>query len=316
MKQEKFLSMKKELLTIKQKGFSIIEIVLAVSIFGLIITAFLGTYLYGQESSVLAGNRSRAVFLASEGLEAVQNIRDEDFNNLADGTYGIATSTNEWAFLGSSDNTDIFTRQIDIETIDSDRKLITSTITWQQNLQRQGSVSIVGYLNNWAKVVAVPTTINIAANTKHASDNTGDNLAGITSDDATEDPDLLSSVSALDNVYSADKSDIMYIDSFDTSSIPGGSTITAAVLHLEYGAENGYNGTNSIRYDNGAGLTNTTITPTDITGWSGDLTFDLYAAGADTLAELTNLDIEFTNNDSGQADAIHFDYAWIEVTYN
>jgi hypothetical protein len=159
-------------------------------------------------------------------------------------------------------------------------------------------------------------SLNILPSAKHASDTTGDTLAGITSDNATENPDTLSAVSTLDNVYTVNKSAVFYITSFDTSSIPGGASITGAVLHLQYGAENGYNGTNFVRYNNGGGLTDTTIRPTDIAGWSADLTYNLYTAGVDTVAELGNLDLEFTNNDGSTSDAIHFDYMWVEVTYS
>jgi len=160
------------------------------------------------------------------------------------------------------------------------------------------------------------TTINILPNAIHANDTTTELISEITGDDSTVDPDRLSKVTAADNTYTVDGGGkIMQLDTFDVSSIPDGSTISAAVLHLQYGAEDGYTGTNYVRYDNGAGLTNTTILPTDITGWSADLTYDLYAQGVDTKTELQNVDIEFTNNDPPAADAIHFDYVWITVTY-
>ena len=159
------------------------------------------------------------------------------------------------------------------------------------------------------------TIIDVLPNAKHANDTTGDTLSGITGDDATENPDTTTAVNTSDNIYTVDKGDVMQLDTFDVASIPDGSTISAAVLHLQYGAENGYNGTNPVRYDNGGGLTTTGITPSDITGWSADLTFDLYAAGVDTKAETQNVDIEFTSNDGAGPDAIHFDYVWITITY-
>jgi prepilin-type N-terminal cleavage/methylation domain-containing protein len=136
-------------------GFSLIEVLLAVALFGLILTGFVGAFIYGQQSTALAGARSRAVFLAEEGLEAVRNIRDEDFVNLIDGTYGLAISGNQWNFSGNSDTSDIFTREIEIATIDDDRKLVISKISWQQNLQRLGEISLQTYLTNWQAVVSI-----------------------------------------------------------------------------------------------------------------------------------------------------------------
>lgn len=134
----------------KSTGFSTIEVLLSSSILILIVTALMGAYIYGSESTALAGQRSRAAFLAEEGLEASRNIRDAGFSNFSDGTKGLAISGNQWTFSGTSDTTDSFyTRQITISTIDSNRKQIISTVTWQQNPQRIGSVTLTTYLTNW-----------------------------------------------------------------------------------------------------------------------------------------------------------------------
>lgn len=138
-----------------QKGFSLLEVILAGAIFVLVISAFAGVLIYGQESTNLAGKRARAVFLAEEGLEAIRNIRDNNFNNLVNGIYGLSTSGNQWSFLGSQDIADIFTRAEIISTIDADRKLITSNIAWQQNLQRTGNIVLETYLTNWQRTVSM-----------------------------------------------------------------------------------------------------------------------------------------------------------------
>ncbi len=143
------------------KGFSIIEVLLAVSILVLIVTAFMGAFIYGSESTALAGQRARATFLAEEGLEASRNIRDASFSNLADGTKGLAILGNQWIFSGSSDTTDDFyTRQITISTIDSNRKQLVSNVSWQQNNQRTGSVSLTTYLTNWRNATLVSSCTN------------------------------------------------------------------------------------------------------------------------------------------------------------
>ena len=131
-------------------GFSTVEALFAAAIFGLLVTAFVGAYLFGQEATALAGRRARAVLLAHEGLEATRNIRDAAFANLTDGVHGLAISGNRWLFSGVSDGTDIFTRQITITPLsDSNHKTVTATVTWQQNPQRTGSVSITTHFTNW-----------------------------------------------------------------------------------------------------------------------------------------------------------------------
>ena len=132
-----------------QKGFSLVEVLLASALLSIVVTTFTLAIIYGQESTALAGGVSRATLLAQEGLEATRNIRDESFSNLFDGSYGLAISGNQWVFSGNSDTTDGYVRQINISTVDDNRKLITSTVTWQQTPQRAGNVVLTTYLNNW-----------------------------------------------------------------------------------------------------------------------------------------------------------------------
>lgn len=133
-----------------KKGFLLVEVILSSALFVLLVTTLVVAYLYGQESTVLAGNRGQAATLAEEGLEAVRNIRDHDFADLINGTYGLVISGDTWALSGSSDTVGIFTREIEISSIDEDRKEIQSTVTWEQNPQREGSVSLASYLTNWS----------------------------------------------------------------------------------------------------------------------------------------------------------------------
>src|SRR3989344_4346641 len=90
------------------RGFSVVEVLLSSTVFILLVTALVGAYLYGEESTMLGGNRERATMLAEEGLEATRNIRDAAFSSLSDGTFGLATTSNEWNLSGSSDSIDIF----------------------------------------------------------------------------------------------------------------------------------------------------------------------------------------------------------------
>jgi Tfp pilus assembly protein PilV len=153
MKQEISQLTKKGWLTTKIRGFLLVEALLASSLFVLFVTAFAGTFYYGLESSVLAGNRSQAIMLAEEGQEALRSMKNVNFANLADGTYGLVYSNNAWTFSGSQDTSNGYTRQVTISTIDANRKSITTSVTWQQPHGRAGSVSFVGRLTNWKTVL-------------------------------------------------------------------------------------------------------------------------------------------------------------------
>jgi hypothetical protein len=149
MRRERSRSTQKGWSIIDLRAFSTVEAILAASIFAMIVTAFVGAYLYGQEATALGGNRARAALLAEEGLEAARNIRDSGYANLADGTYGLAITGGQWMFSGAEDATGTFTRRVTVSSVDTRRKLVTSAVTWQQNAQRTGIVSLTTRLTNW-----------------------------------------------------------------------------------------------------------------------------------------------------------------------
>lgn len=102
---------------------------------------------------------------------------------------------------------------------------------------------VAGFLQFYAgtpqPALASPGETTVVPNAKHTNDDTTEALSEITGDDSAVDPDKLSKVTAGDNTYTVDGGKIMHLDTFDVSSIPEGSTITAAVLHLQYGAKDG-----------------------------------------------------------------------------
>ncbi|MEK9173257.1 MAG: prepilin-type N-terminal cleavage/methylation domain-containing protein [Patescibacteria group bacterium] len=133
----------------RKAGFSLIEVILSSAIFALLVTAIVGGIIYGRESTAVSGSRARAIAFAEEGIEAVRNLRDQNFGNLTDGTHGLTVSLGQWFFSGTSDVNGIFTRQISIGTLNENAKNITSTVTWPQTPSRPGSIVLSGRLTNW-----------------------------------------------------------------------------------------------------------------------------------------------------------------------
>lgn len=140
-----------------QRGFSAVEVLLAAAVFGVIVTAITGALVYGRAATAAAGDRNRANLLAEEGVEAVRNIRDGSYSNLIDGTYGLVQSGGIWTLSGSSDTTNNFTRSVTIATNGTNRKLVTSTVSWPQgSTTTQTNVSTL--YSNWAAAIAIPKT--------------------------------------------------------------------------------------------------------------------------------------------------------------
>lgn len=144
-------SMPREHSQYNNAAFSLIEVILAGAIFVVMITGIITGFFYGELSKQVAGQRARATFIAEEGLEAARNIRDDDFLNLADGTFGLATNNGFWAFQAQPDTVGPFTRSVQITTLDPKTKQILSTVTWQETPQRTASVLLVSQLTNFAK---------------------------------------------------------------------------------------------------------------------------------------------------------------------
>jgi len=133
------------------KGSLLIEVLLAGTLLSILITTFIGAILHTQETSAVNSKYTQAVFLAEEGLEATINIRDNNFINLTNGNHGLSINKNQWKYNNTSDITDNFTRTINISNIDNYTKKIVSNITWDQNLQRTGSISLITYLTDWKR---------------------------------------------------------------------------------------------------------------------------------------------------------------------
>lgn len=150
-----------------KQGFSVIEVLLASSIFVLLVTTVGSIIIVGQQSTGLAGMRARAALIAQEGIEAVRNMRDEAFSSVTAGTHGLLVQNNQWAFSGTEDVTDIFTRQIIVGDITNTTKAVTSTVRWQQSGQRQGVTTLTIHLTNWMEPVGQAN--NLQVDTSNAS---------------------------------------------------------------------------------------------------------------------------------------------------
>lgn len=137
---------------------------MSVAVFGVLAAGVLRLVWEPLVTVSVAENRSRASMLAQEGLDAVRSIRNDAWTNLTDGSHGIDKSGGTWAFSGSSDLTDGFTRVIAVESVQRDgsnnmvesggttdvrSKKITATITWDSVFGAAKSLNYTTYVTNW-----------------------------------------------------------------------------------------------------------------------------------------------------------------------
>lgn len=138
------------------KGFSLMEVMLAIALFAIVAIIVFSSILYGQRSTKNFAERSQAILLADEGVNAVRNIRDANFTSffsVADGNYGIGVTANKWVLSGAFDLVGDFKRQVALSTINSTTRLLTSTVSWPQASPLY-STDTKTYFTNWANVIA------------------------------------------------------------------------------------------------------------------------------------------------------------------
>lgn len=138
---------------VNEKGFSPIEVLLATTLFGFLVTALIGVLIYGQTSVNSYGNTTQAYSLSDEALEATRNIRDEQFIALLSGTHGLQAGAGTWQLSGTSDSTAGYTRSVTITNSGADRRDVTGSVIRTKSNGRQSTISMTARLTNWAAYI-------------------------------------------------------------------------------------------------------------------------------------------------------------------
>lgn len=145
------------------KGFSLLEILVAVAVFSVILVLVTGATASTGKNIRHSANNQQAAGLAEEGIEAARNLRDSaaDFANLPDGTHGLSMSGNKWNLSGSSDTQGIFTRALTITSTGTHQKKIEVAISWADQYSPANSYLATSYLTNWRAVYILGNGLTI-----------------------------------------------------------------------------------------------------------------------------------------------------------
>lgn len=159
-------------------GQSIIEVIVAVAILIIIAGTSMIAVLGSFSTTRLAEEETEATLIAVEGLEAVQSIRNQGWDDPFLATNCSAgcglDNTSGWMFSGSSDIHTIttgrdFVRTVIVSqverdvggdivpsggTVDPDTYLIASVVTWDFTPSRQNTVDMFMYLTKWQDSVS------------------------------------------------------------------------------------------------------------------------------------------------------------------
>lgn len=137
-----------------QQGLLLVEILLAVAIFGMIALIVLSAFVYGRQSTAYAGDNSRAAEIANASSEAVHNIAQSSYSKLAnysDGTtYYLDASSNQWSLTTTPTKVNsIFTPSLVFSAGPNGSRQVDITVKWPAGSQRQGKVTTTTYLADW-----------------------------------------------------------------------------------------------------------------------------------------------------------------------
>jgi Tfp pilus assembly protein PilV len=130
-----------------QKGQSLVEILFAIAIFTIGVVTIGYLIIDSFASLDLSEHTQRAQLFASEGIEAVKLIQDEDFSLLAAGTHGLHFEEG-WELQGESDEKDGFTRSVFIEDIEEGIKEVTVSVFWEGK-GGEKELSLKSRISNW-----------------------------------------------------------------------------------------------------------------------------------------------------------------------
>lgn len=158
-----------------KNGFSVLEVIIAVAVFMIFSTGAILTVAQSYNANRLGEENTVATQFAAEGIEAVKSIKDRSFSGLTNfNSVGLQRNTpgNYWEFKteGSNNILEKYTRTIKVENVnrdgsgnivasggtpDADTKKVTSTVTWNFNTARPETTSLITYLSDWRKPLAV-----------------------------------------------------------------------------------------------------------------------------------------------------------------
>jgi hypothetical protein len=139
-------------------GFLLLEVMIGIAVFALFIGGVSYTLLYGQENTIMAGDRTRSVQYTMRALEATRAIRDGSFSSVTGGQHGvwIDLTSKKWAFSGSQITASGgYVSNVTVSTIASGWLRLTAQTKWKHGYNRSGSVLITSEITDWRSTSSI-----------------------------------------------------------------------------------------------------------------------------------------------------------------
>ncbi len=152
---------------LNKKGQSLLEVILAIMIFGLLCSALVTMSLGGFVSLKQGGEYTEAEAYAQQGVEGIRAIQGSAWNKLTVTSTAVTSTGNVWSFVGenTSSTLGIYSRSIVFANVcrdvsnsiitcpgsytDLNTKQATVTVTWLSTRNAVNTIQKITYLTNW-----------------------------------------------------------------------------------------------------------------------------------------------------------------------
>ena len=138
-----------------RKGSLLLEAIIAIGVFALFLGGIGLTLVLGERTTLVAGDRTRAAFLAEQQLEAVRQMRAVDFASVTTGTHGLKLNASGWSWSGSLVKNKGYTSWVTVTSKGTDWMEVASNVHWNFSNTRSGSLLMTTQLTNWKKIATV-----------------------------------------------------------------------------------------------------------------------------------------------------------------
>jgi type II secretory pathway pseudopilin PulG len=179
----------------KFSGYSLVELLMAIGLASLLIPTLATSFITSREGKAQEKQRLQATTLFKEAQEAVRNIREAGWNNIAtNGTYHATISGSMWTLVPSEEVIDGFTRRIIIDdvrrdsagnivssggTIDPSTKSVTVNVSWTQ--PSANAITATSFLTRFQNDATIQTsTTDFQNGTRVSVDVTNDSGGEVT----------------------------------------------------------------------------------------------------------------------------------------
>jgi prepilin-type N-terminal cleavage/methylation domain-containing protein len=134
------------------KGFSLIELILAIGLFAILVAGSVGIINLNNNSVRLASEYDTAYSYLNAGVEGIRSLKKQSWSNLDNGDHGLIIDSGNYVLQNDPDNWNKYTRTIEISNgYSADVKEIKVTVSWDFSPTKNESISETFFLTNWAK---------------------------------------------------------------------------------------------------------------------------------------------------------------------